>query len=136
MTMIEIYNDLLFSIRQATFVPYFGPGNKEATTLEDAAGWCEGFFYGMSLHGDEWMNSESSEIASLTAPILYMANPREFGKELPKEKRKKFAERQKELIESIRYNIPPIYDFWNIGVKPEIKKDLLGLGVEAGSGQN
>ena len=119
--LLEIYHDLLFSIRQGTFVPYL---SGEGETLQDAKLWCEGFFYGMALHGGEWMEHESEHLATLTAPILYIADPGDLSKELGKKQRQRLDRQQKQLVEAIRYNVPQVYDFWNVTKKADFKKDL------------
>lgn len=123
--MLQLYDDLLFSIRQATFVPYFGPDTSDEPSLDDARPWCTGFFYGMHLHGDEWLNNESSELAGLTAPIFYIVNPEEARKEIGAEQARELEKRHPQLIEAIRYNVPRIYDFFNVGRDPREKKNIV-----------
>jgi yecA family protein len=102
-------------------VPYL---SGEGETLQDAKLWCEGFFYGMALHGAEWMEHESEHLATLTAPILYIADPGDLSKELGKKQRQRLDRQQKQLVEAIRYNVPQVYDFWNVTKKADFKKDL------------
>lgn len=134
--LVELYNDLLFTIRQGTFQPYIPEKKQKGTTVRDAQGWCTGFFYGMNLHGDEWMNNESEQLATHTAAILYLANPEEATKELDDDKKKEFADKYDQFVESIRYAVPPIYDFFNLGVKPEVKKDFFAQETDSPAGQS
>jgi yecA family protein len=124
--LLELYDDLLFSIRQATFVPHFGP-DKENRTFGDCRGWCTGFLHGMTLHDKEWLDHDSEQLATLVAPILYIADTEGLGQELGPRQRAKLAKMEPQLIEAIRYNVPKIYDYWNLGKKVEVKKNVLDL---------
>jgi yecA family protein len=124
--MLDLYEDVLFSVRQATFVPYLAGTDGSGTTLKEAQGWCTGFLHGMGLHGKEWLDDKDQHIAELTAPIFYIADPKGVSSMVGKKSAKKLSSMEKNLIEAIRYNIPAIYDHWNMGRKVEEKKKLFG----------
>jgi uncharacterized protein len=121
--LIESYEDLLFSLRAGTFVPYLGESPEKKQRQAAAKEWATGFLYGMHLHGAKWQESKDENLATLTAPLFYLADPEHVGGELAAGERKKLAEKADDMIELIRYNAPKIFDHWNLGVKPELKKE-------------
>lgn len=121
--LIESYEDILFSLRTGTFVPYLGDSSEKQERQAAAREWATGFLYGMHLHGAKWSDSKDENLATLVAPIFYLADPEQVASELGAEERKKLAEKAGDMIELIRYNAPKIFDFWNLGVKPELKKE-------------
>jgi len=123
--LVSLHEDLLFSIRQATFVPYLGTEAGAEPSMEQAQPWCVGFFYGMHLHGDAWTGCESEELANLTAPIFYLANPEEAREQVGRRQADKLEGQHDLLIRAIGYNVPRIYDFFNLGRDPEEKKRVV-----------
>jgi uncharacterized protein len=121
--LIESYEDLLFSLRAGTFVPYLGESPEKKERQVAAKQWATGFLYGMHLHGAKWQESKDESLATLTAPLFYLADPEHVGGELDDEDRRKLAEKADDMVELIRYNAPKIFDHWNLGVKPELKKE-------------
>ncbi len=121
--LVSAYEDLLFSLRAGTFVPYLTDKEEDSEKCEAARQWCTGFVYGMHLHGEEWSSSTDEHLASLTAPLFYLADPEQVAGELDKDEREKLAGKAVEMISLIRYNVPKVFDFWNFGKKPEQKKE-------------
>jgi len=121
--LIAAYEDLLFALRAGTFVPYLTEKESDSDKLTAARLWCTGFLYGMHLHGEKWSASTDEHLASLTAPIFYLADPEQLAAEMDTEERERLASRAVEMVGLIRYNTPKIFDFWNFGVKPEVKKE-------------
>jgi len=121
--LIESYEDILFSLRAGTFVPYLGESPEKADRQVAAKQWATGFLYGMHLHGAKWQESKDENLATLIAPIFYLADPEHVGGELGTEERKKLAGKVDDMVELFRYNAPKIFDYWNLGVKPELKKE-------------
>lgn len=122
--LVETYEDILFSIRAGTFTPYLADKKEDSERLEAAKDWCTGFLYGMHLHGVRWSESSDETLATLTAPIFYLADPDIASEELDKEEQDKLRSKAPLLIELLRVNPSKIFDHWNMGKKPELKKDF------------
>jgi yecA family protein len=125
--LVTAYEDLLFSLRAGTFVPYLTENESDKDKLEAAREWCTGYLYGMHLHGEQWSSSTDEHLASLTAPLFYLADPEQLASELEPSERDKLAEKAVDMIGLIRYNVPKIFDFWNFGAKPEVKKEYFAV---------
>lgn len=122
--MVESYDDILFSVRAGTFHPYLGEESSVDARRESVRRWCTGFLYGMHLHGEKWQSSTEEYIATLTAPVFYLASPGDLGGELSAEQKENLDSRPEELMELVRINVPKVFDFWNFGKKPELKKEF------------
>jgi yecA family protein len=125
-SLVAVYDDILFTIRQGTFTPYFGPEAPRQPGLDDARGWCTGFLYGITLHDDAWRNADNEHLAMLTAPIFYIAHPESMTEEMEEGERAQLEQRAPALVSALSHNIPAIYDYWNLGRKPEEKRDFFG----------
>lgn len=123
--LMQLYDDLLFSIRQGTFVPWFGDESTDSPAADDVRPWCTGFLYGMHLHGEAWFGNDSQELANLTAPVFFLANPEEAAAELGEKEARELEGKTDLLVRAISYNVPKVYDFFNLGRDPEEKKNLL-----------
>ena len=121
--LIAAYEDLLFALRAGTFVPYLTESESDSEKLHAARLWCCGFLYGMHLHGEQWRNCDDDQLASLCAPLFYFADPETVTIEIDEIDRKKLADKALEMIAVLRYNVPKVFDFWNFGRKPELKKE-------------